>query len=252
MLSTTTENVFYQRLKIKEIELRGECGWLSSWIQAKHLKEKALATYCKTSTTHPTRLVVLRNFLLNDIALNLSRFLSRDAEFKQDYAVVGKYVSKGEWLKAAESRRIFRFAKIVEPRRRRGFNPEYRPYLDFVHALRSECFRRLFEGVSGLRLGPVSLAGPHSMRRGDFMGPHVDRGENRRLAFVIYLTSGWRKNFGGTLVVLDHSEKQYRVKAEYNSVACFDAGAGHYVTKIENAAGERARLTIGGWFLSTE
>jgi Rps23 Pro-64 3,4-dihydroxylase Tpa1-like proline 4-hydroxylase len=82
------------------------------------------------------------------------------------------------------------------------------------------------------------------------MGLHTDDSENRSYTFVIYLTPDWKPDYGGTLVVVAKDGVEHRIEAEYNSLACFDASAGHYVATINDAAGERARLTIGGWFLN--
>ena len=87
------------------------------------------------------------------------------------------------------------------------------------------------------------------LRRGEFLRPHNDRDLNRRLAFVLYLSAHWSPSFGGALCVLDHDANVTQIEAEYNSLVVFDVTEHkeHFITPISSAAGERSRLSIGGW-----
>ena len=49
---------------------------LGAWIQPQHLEDAALEQYREFYTSHPARLVVIRDFLQPQIAERLSRFLS--------------------------------------------------------------------------------------------------------------------------------------------------------------------------------
>lgn len=214
------------------------------------MKEESLSQYRKTAAENGNHLVVLRDFLIGEVAARLSNLLSTSGEFKPVYALVGKYVQENEWLKAPDASRIFKFGKLTESQTQSLFNPRFRQYLSFCKALCDDRFGIFMENVSGLSLGPTALAGPHSMKTGDFMGLHTDDSENRRYTFVIYLTPDWKADYGGALVVVGKGGVEHRVEAEYNSLACFDASAGHYVATINDSAGQNARLTIGGWFLN--
>ncbi|MDQ4144023.1 MAG: 2OG-Fe(II) oxygenase, partial [Actinomycetota bacterium] len=60
----------------------------------------------------------------------------------------------------------------------------------------------------------------------------------------------WEPRFGGELKMVDPSGNVTAIEPEYNSVVLFDVAAGttHYVDPIPPAAGDRARLSIGGWY----
>jgi Rps23 Pro-64 3,4-dihydroxylase Tpa1-like proline 4-hydroxylase len=50
--------------------------------------------------------------------------------------------------------------------------------------------------------------------------------------------------------VVDGQGCRTKIEAEYNSIIVFDVAAGttHFVDLISPEAGDRARVTIGGWY----
>ena len=59
-----------------------DARWLDSWIQSQHLEPQALDTYRRAFGSHAARLVVLKDFLVPQVADRLARFLTSEAEFK--------------------------------------------------------------------------------------------------------------------------------------------------------------------------
>ena len=228
-----------------------DLAWLGSWVQAHHWERHALQAYRQAFTSHPARLLVLRHFLLDRVAERLSRFLSLEAEFQTVYglySVDGRYVTEDEWLAAAAEDRYLRFGAFCGPRPEFQLSPNLLTYLQFRQAFRDRRFTALFEEMCGVSLG-ASAFSVHAMRPGDFLHAHTDAVGDRRLAFVLYLTSEWRPRFGGYLQVLEPGGTALRIEAEYNSLVLFDVTARteHLVGPIEPVAGETARLTLGGW-----
>src|SRR5438876_4648540 len=88
---------------------------LGAWIQPQHLEEAALQQYRKAFTSHPARLVVLKDFLQPQIAERLSRFLFSEAEFKDEYGLYNREgaAKKEDWLEAKDEDRFFKFGKLV-------------------------------------------------------------------------------------------------------------------------------------------
>jgi Rps23 Pro-64 3,4-dihydroxylase Tpa1-like proline 4-hydroxylase len=128
-------------------------------------------------------------------------------------------------------------------------------YLKFQADFNKPGFKRLFEKVSGLSVEPKTCTF-HSfvMRPGDCLGWHDDTFGNYRLAFVFYLTQGWKPEFGGALHMLDPRRKLTKVEAEYNSLVIFEVNpkTNHRIAPIEPAAGDRVRATISGWLHTPE
>jgi len=92
------------------------------------------------------------------------------------------------------------------------------------------------------------------MRVGDMLGPHGDRDAGRRLTFVIYLSPTWKADYGGALHIVWENGACSKIEATFNSLVVFDLTTqkSHYVTDIRSTAGDRSRLTIGGWFCDPE
>src|SRR5437899_7559865 len=88
---------------------------LASWIQPQHLEDRALETYQNAFTSHAARLVVIRDFLVPQVAERLSRFLANEAEFKAEYGLysIEGAVKEEEWLIAGDKNRLFRHGKLV-------------------------------------------------------------------------------------------------------------------------------------------
>ena len=60
-------------------------AWLNDWIQPQHLQGAAIESYKRAFASHPARLLVLKDFLRDEVAEKLSRFLSQEARFKSVY-----------------------------------------------------------------------------------------------------------------------------------------------------------------------
>lgn len=229
-------------------------GSLTALVQQQHLDDDATRVYRSRFEATPARFVVLEDFLVPAVAERLSRFLDGEAEFATEYGlygVDGRPVGEDEWLAAADDARFFRFAKNVGTRPEFQLSDNSLTYLRFRTTFqRNDELRAFFEAASGLELAASDDFGSHSMQAGDFLRTHDDDNRNRRLALVLYLSPGWRPEFGGSLEIVDPDGSASVVEARFNSLVAFDtlAGTTHRVLPISGAAGERRRLTIGGWY----
>lgn len=229
--------------------------WLSTWIQPQHLEKDSLQAYHQAFTSHPARALILRSFLHNPVAEQLNRFLTDEVKFEPVYGLFSQddYVTEEAWRAAEDRDRFFTYRKLA------GVSPEFRlspnllTFLKFCDALSDSNFRAFFEELSFLRFGSNVLH-VHAMKRGDFLASHSDKIENRRLAFVFYLTPGWDPSFGGALHIVEHGKQVTKVEAEYNSLVVFDVTGGtkHSIAPVQPAAGERVRATVSGWLHEPE
>lgn len=228
---------------------------LGTWIQPQHLESDALQAYQHAFTSHPARMVTLKRILRDVVAERLSRFLAVEAEFQPVYGLFSQndYVTEEAWRAAAEHDRFFRFRKLAGVNREHGLSPNLLTFLKFRAAVCEPNFRVFFEELSGLRLGSNNF-NVHAMRRGEFLLLHNDKLDDRRLAFVFYLSPNWDPSFGGALHIVDRGKEIATVEAQHNSLAVFDvtAGTDHFIAPIEPEAGERDRMTISGWFYRAE
>ena len=229
---------------------------LKSLVQQQHLTDEAIAAYRSSFESNPARFVVLEDFLVPVTAERLSRFLDSEADFAIEYGLYGiddRPVGEAEWTAADEQARFFRFSKLV------GTNPEFQlsdnslTYLRFRSTFQRDAgLRSFFASITGMGLAASDDFGSHSMAAGDFLKSHDDDNRNRVLALVLYLSPGWQPEYGGNLEIVDPDGRATTVDPTFNSLVAFDtrAGTSHRVVPISEQAGDRKRLTIGGWYHS--
>jgi Rps23 Pro-64 3,4-dihydroxylase Tpa1-like proline 4-hydroxylase len=230
---------------------------LESWIQPQHLEETALEQYRKAFTSHPARLVVVKNFLQPQMAERLSRFLSSEAEFKAEYGLysVEGAVKEEDWLRAKDEDRFFKFGKLVGTPPQFQTSPNALTYLQFRTTFQRPELKAFFEAISGMPLGASNDFGAHSMTPESMLRPHSDDNRDRQIALVLYLTPGWKPEFGGQLKVTHMDGKTTVVEAEYNSMIAFNVltHKAHVVEAVRQTNGVAPRrLTIGGWYHKLE
>ena len=229
-----------------------ERNLLEKWVQAPHLEPAAVGQYRSLFTSHTARALVIKNLLVPAVADRLSRFLAKEAEFAPEYGLYSREgaVNEEAWMAGQEHDRFFRLHRLVRTPTQFQMSPNALTYLQFRKAFQHLEFKAFFEAITGLPLGWSDDFGAHSMGNGDFLRPHSDANRDRRVALVIYLTPGWRPEWGGTLHIVDTGRRVMEVTPEFNSMVVFDVlGAPeHYVAPIELPAGAPPRLTIGGWY----
>jgi len=222
---------------------------LGSWIQPGHVDDDAMARYHQSFSSHPARLVVLRDFLQPTVAERLHRFLAEEAEFRPEYGLysVEGAVSEETWRLAKDEDRLFKLGKLVGTPPQFRTSPNALTYLQFRMAFQRPEFKAFFEGLTGMSLGWSDDFGSHAMAAGDLLRPHSDDNRNRQVALVIYLSPGWKRDAGGILRVIHRDEQFTDVEPEYNSMVLFDvlAAPAHFVSPIQ---APWRRLTIGGWY----
>jgi hypothetical protein len=225
---------------------------LEPWIQPQHFDDQNLERYRETISKHPARLVLLEDFLVEEKARKLTRFLADEASFGLEYGLysVEGAVEAEEWDRANDEDKMFRLARLAGIPPQFQLSPNALTYIQFRQSFQRPEFAAFFEAITGLELGPSDDFGVHAMRAGDFLRSHSDDVKNRRIALVIYLSPDWESTFGGTLVMTDREGNETRVDPGYNSMVVFDvlAETTHLVEPIGSDAGDRARFTIGGWY----
>jgi len=226
---------------------------LAAWIQPQHLESAALERFRQAFTSHPARLVVIKDFLQPQVAERLSKFLSTEAEFRSEYGLysVEGAVPEETWLRADDADRLFRLGKLVGTPPQFQTSPNALSYLQFRITFQRPELKLFFEAISGMPLGASDDFGAHAIAEGDMLRPHSDDNRNRQLALVIYLTPGWKRQHGGLLRVVHADERFTDVEPEYNSMIVFDvlSAPAHFVSPVHaNGLPESRRLSIGGWY----
>jgi Rps23 Pro-64 3,4-dihydroxylase Tpa1-like proline 4-hydroxylase len=222
-----------------------------SVIASAHRTAESLAHQRSRFAEHPARVVAIDDFLDADLARRLNRFLAEEADFYVEYGTYTEDpVDESTFTNAPDDDRFFRMRKLA------GTKPEHRmslnalTYLRFRSSLGEPEILSFFEHIAGVPLRSTDDVGVHAMKTGDFLRPHSDANKDRQLAFIIYLSETWSQDYGGVLEVLASDGSITRIVPRFNMLVAFDvlADSQHLITPITDAAGERSRFTIGGWY----
>ncbi len=204
-------------------------------------------------------MLVIKQFLLDETAERLSRFLTDEAVFTISYGLYSDANRHGNiadinervWLDADPQSRFYRFSEITGALAKYRDSANLTIFRQFVAALKGDDFKSYFEEITGIDLGPTPLVNAYSYRAGDFLSLHTDDVKDKRLSFVFYLSPEWEPEFGGTLHLIDPAGQVLEVSPEHNSLVIFDVTAKteHFISPVEARAGDKLRMTISGWFL---
>ena len=232
-----------------------DTAWIRQWVDPCHLTDEALDECRNSYRANDAFVLVIDHLLIARAAQGLGTFLETHAIFETRWALKDRpagrdddnIVTEEEWLAAPDERRFFRFA--TGPRRAGGLTPHSVKYMFFETAIRDRRFIRFVESVTGVALGEVSTVAAHAMGPDDMLRPHSDSDGARKLAFLIYLSEGWRPEFGGALSIRCRDESTVVIPPLFNRFVVFDVEAHieHWVEPIGAEAGSRRRLSIGGW-----
>lgn len=226
-------------------------GWLGSWISAEHLGATAIDACRRHFDASPERRLVVDDFLREDTAGDVGRFLTREARFRPSYGLYHQSgeTTREEWHAAAAKKRFYRYRVLDEGQWSDEGSTARATYLELRRALADRRFGDYCAALTGLDFGDEVEVGTHGMERGDFLRRHRDLGRGRRLAFLVYLAPDWRREWGGTLRLHGDDGRDTAVVPRYNRLLLFDvvADRGHHVDPIAVAAGTRRRVSVGGW-----
>ena len=248
--------------------------WLSEWLRQEHLDPERLRAARERFEQSRFRSVALDDFLRDDVMDSLAHFLTSDAKRVEKHMLYGSaeegaadfgFVTKEKWLDAEPRRRLSRFglmrglpseappsALLMALRLRDDLGcrltPQMMTFLRLHLALSNPRFTRVWETVTGLPLGLADIRQVNIMRRGDFIGPHDDFYANRRLTVLLYVAPGWTEDLGGSLTFVAPDGSSESIPVRHNRLVLFEVSKTikHQVEPIEEAAGDRQRVMLGG------
>jgi len=120
----------------------------------------------------------------------------------------------------------------------------------FYSRVSSKEFIFMMRRLTGENLSEKIDMQAHIMKNGDYLLFHDDELEGRKIAYVIYLSQGFRPKDGGRLKLYDAKNPLKPVKSIVpllNSFVCFKVSK-KSLHAVEEVKSNRQRLTVGGWF----
>jgi len=198
---------------------------LAGWLNEKHISEsgrnKMKATFTKAT---PFPHLEIKDFLKENKAKTLLLALAKE-----------RFI-----LKEAD---LFKFKHTNDIT-----SSSVKELKDFRGFLLCEEFLSYMESITGLTLkrGAMDLAAS-LYEDTDYLLPHDDQLEGRKIAFLLYLST-MGKSVGGALGLLDKKLKTVkRIVPQFNTFAFFEVSP-HSYHEVEEVLKDKQRITLGGWF----
>src|SRR5262249_11180430 len=159
-----------------------------------------IATRRHQFTACPAQPLVIPGFLHEPLAERAGVCLRAEVRRRVVYGLhsraVHDDVSEAEWVSAPRGGRSYRFCVLASPAPEHRLSRHLAGFLKLRQALSDPRFSRFIEQLTGI---PTSRGefDAHIMVAGDFLAPHTDAVDARRLACVIFLSSEWHSLLGG-------------------------------------------------------
>lgn len=204
---------------------------LKGWIQQIHLQDKTIRKYTRQfQKNKPFPHLLIKNFLQP----KQLDFLLKALE-KQQFET-----------RLTEQYHVQQTADLR--------NSNAYVFSSFYTMLSSSYFIKILEEVTGMQKlkNNIDLAGLNYPQGGFYM-PHNDYADNRRIAYILYLSPSLKKKDGGALefFTVDKENIPKKVVKSYfplqNSFIIFQITrqSAHHVTPLIS---EKKRMSLGGWF----
>ena len=191
----------------------------------------------KTSDSKPFPHISLENFLTNSRALDC----------------LSEELGRARWsTKATDLYTMKRTTELI------NFDTTVFPALKAFRRFLTTKGREFMMKLTGVELNErVDVAGS-CYEEYDVLLPHDDRMEERKFAFILYLTPEWEEDWGGQLVLFNSDERHYptnvakKVVPKFNNLVFFNINheightSWHCVEEV--VAPGKKRLSLNGWF----
>ena len=217
--------------------------------------ETCLPKWREEFHNNPLRVIQIPNFIKLGVRDALYMFLNHEAHFTEQYAIFDKKsdISVSDtnfetWNQTAPSAR-FKHYKSLSSDSSHKASLNLMQFMQFRHFLTSVAFRQLLEYISGIKGNGITDTQIHAFQPGHYLRPHNDNIQDRRLAYIFYMSRDWQDEFGGELVVEGNDDELQKFRPLFNSLIIFDVKTHkrHYTAPITEAAKDYHRYTIGGW-----
>lgn len=127
------------------------------------------------------------------------------------------------------------------------------PLLKEMHSfVSSQDFATFMEGLTGMKLkaGVLDFAGS-LYKDTNYLLCHDDRVEDRKLAYIYYLSDDFKENEGGALALFEDDDGKpgkvaKRFSPKWNSLMVFAVSTKSWHS-VEEVIGKKDRYALGGW-----
>jgi len=238
-------------------QIQSHADILSHYISQEHLDSEAQLELTLRFNDSAIGLLQLDNFLVPEVAEHCNQFLNGSAEYGVLHGYTDKRkptTDKTEWLKTPESERFYCY-EMLEANTGGALDAKAINFLKLRHFLHSKPFHSFIETLTTRDLRAVTPIRVHRMKTGHYLKTHSDRGNDREIAFILYMSPEWSADFGGDLHIIDRDGNRTMYNPTYNKLLIFDVNQHkhHYISEITEQAADLStgRISINGWFLKS-
>lgn len=197
------------------------------WINRRYLDGKdAIKIKRRFANANPYPHLALDSFLSNQAAYDLANAVLKE-KFERHDKDLFSFSSTKELISAD--------SKLVK---------------DFYRFFSSDEIFSIVSGLTGENGFKAIDMHAHLFRQGDYLLFHDDVVEGRAIAYIIYLSKGFKGKDGGRLQLYDIKNSSKPVKQivpKFGSFVCFKVSK-KSLHAVEEIRSKKERLTVGGWF----
>lgn len=225
------------------------------WINSRHLSDEAINRYAAQFAADPHATLWLDDFLLSPKLSALRSLFVADGDFQPIYGLYGgkrearREGTQEEWEQAAPEKRFDHELLYAGPRRGAEMGAGAVHHMIFRNMVGSSAFLALLRRIIGYDPGGAQGMQTRITCRGHVVGLHSDAAQGRRLCTVLYLSEGWRPEFGGRLRQYRPDQPSRSLEPLENRFVLFRPypEAKHDVEPLTAAAAEWRRYAITTW-----
>lgn len=200
---------------------------IGSWLNAEVLKQTAKLKSAFVGAK-PFSHVVIKNFLQDDKAEALLRSL-KNTDFEHKESDLFSLNQSADFVDASD--------ELLN---------------SFFLLASSKEFASLMKEITGLSVKPGALDLAGSLyESGDYLLCHDDQVEDRKIAYILYLSKDFEDRDGARFVLFDDNKGKpgkevQKYRPEWNSLMVFEVSKKSFHAVEENLS-EKDRYAIGGW-----
>ncbi|QQG38962.1 MAG: 2OG-Fe(II) oxygenase [Candidatus Woesearchaeota archaeon] len=118
----------------------------------------------------------------------------------------------------------------------------------FFELINSEEFKKYLEEITGIKAhGEVDCSG-FVYSNCDYLLPHDDRLEKRKIAYTLNLSKWFTKKDGGNLEFFEENKIVKVIEPKFNTFVIFEVVTDKTIHQVSEVLTDKERLTISGWF----
>jgi Rps23 Pro-64 3,4-dihydroxylase Tpa1-like proline 4-hydroxylase len=198
---------------------------LSPFLSKSYLDEHTIrALHAQLSQAKPFPHLVLKSFFVRSYAEHLLQALSKATFVHQESD-------------------LYSFSQTED------FGSIQQPELHSLHRLLcSSPFQDFLLRLTGLPVGKKVDCSGFAYQSGDYLLPHDDRADTRKLAYTYHLTKDFPKKDGGALEFFDGKKIAVSLPPTFNTLIVFLVEEGKSIHQVSEVTGDGERFALSGWF----